>query len=145
MIGELLTNPLVIAIIIGIITTAFNAIFKENKKDSNKQAPSPKQPSENRGNSSEASLPEELDNSADLVTIQNQYEKEKEEIQDRLTKTRNDMSPHKRQPAAKADNVARKALQLNKDTVVQGFILGEAFGPPRSKNPHYTMKSRKKN
>lgn len=143
MIGEILTNPLVIALIIGIATKVFGSIFKETKQETNKQSPSPKQPPK-RENTKETHVSKESDISEEISSIRNQYGTLKEEMQARLNKTEINTIQTRRQPSEKTAKV-NNVFKMNKSTVVQGFILGEVFGPPRSKNPHHTMKRRKKN
>lgn len=146
MIGELLSNPLIIAIIIGLLTTIFNKIFKEKKQeDTNPRAPVSNRPPRKQESENEASMSKVPDISEEISSIQNRYEKQKEELQTRLNETGNHIIQTKRKQAKKADGVSNRALPLNKESVVQGFIFGEVFGAPRAKNPHRSMKRYKKN
>jgi hypothetical protein len=140
LIGELLSNPLVIALIIGIVTTVFNSIFKENKQETEKHAPAQNRPSKQE-NTSEKALPEEM--TSELNPVQHQYEKIKKERH-----SKQHIKPEKLQVEVLAEKEKKghhSFIELKKDTVVQGFIMCEVFGPPRSINQHPSMKRRKKN
>ncbi|KDE22035.1 hypothetical protein EF83_20080, partial [Bacillus subtilis] len=80
--------------------------------------------------------------------IPNRMEQARREAEERRRETARNLKGLERDLAAakqKTVYTKQKMLQVNKDTVVQGIVLGEVFGPPRAKKPHRTMRPARKN
>lgn len=127
---DILTNPLVIAAIIGIISTIFGKVKKKKKKQSKskKKKPQTMKPASVQNKQSAEETP---------APIPNRLEQMRQEAEDRRKETERNLKGLERDlTAAKHKSVytKQKLLQVNKDTVVQGIVLGEVFGPPRAKN-----------
>ncbi|MEC1664265.1 hypothetical protein [Bacillus halotolerans] len=139
---DILTNPLVIAAIIGIISTIFGKVKKEEEKNNQNQKrkkPQKMKPASVQNKQSAEETP---------APIPNRLEQMRQEAEDRRKETERNLKGLERDlTAAKHKSVytKQKLLQVNKDTVVQGIVLGEVFGPPRAKKPHYTMRAARKN
>ncbi|MBY8912918.1 hypothetical protein KY305_09215 [Bacillus sp. YC2] len=141
---EILTNPLVIAAVIGIISAIFGKKSKDEKQGAKKR-PAPqaqKQPAEQQP--ADQHKPEEVP----VVSEQNPFEQKRREAEKRLSETKQTFKGLERElTAVRGRNASLKknVLKVNKDTAVQGIIFGEVFGPPRAKKPHHTMRSIRKN
>ncbi|MFC0270053.1 hypothetical protein ACFFIX_01080 [Metabacillus herbersteinensis] len=141
---EIFQNPIVIAFLIWILSSFFRGKPKEEDAQKQKQQgktrqqPKPvfttvEQPKQRRA---EQQLKE---------TVQNAYEKIKSETVEQITpsSTTRDRRPistrSKKENEVKVTSVAgtKSAIQLNKQSVIQGVIWSEILGPPRSKNPHF--------
>ncbi|PWI62355.1 hypothetical protein [Bacillus subtilis] len=137
---DLLTNPLIIAAIIGIISAIFGKKSKEEKQNSQKR----KKPQH-----VQSASPQKKHSKEDApAPIPNRMEQARREAEERRRETVRNLKGLERDLAAakqKTVYTKQKMLQVNKDTVVQGIVLGEVFGPPRAKKPHRTMRSARKN
>ncbi|MEC0280437.1 MULTISPECIES: hypothetical protein [Bacillus] len=139
---DILTNPLVIAAIIGIISTIFGKVKKEEEKNNQNQKrkkPQTMKPASVQNKQSAEETP---------APIPNRLEQMRQEAEDRRKETERNLKGLERDLTAakhKAVYTKQKLLQVNKDTVVQGIVLGEVFGPPRAKKPHHTMRATRKN
>ncbi|AOZ89990.1 hypothetical protein BK049_15590 [Bacillus xiamenensis] len=157
----LFENPLLIAIIIGIISAVFGKIGKqeenEEKSRQNKPAPQRKPMPERQAEqtSPDPVVTDQLDDFGDVHDHGGMKKKTSQSLQDRYTDTLAKMEERKselnrefqslerqlKRPKAASAEVKPKIIEkLNQDTVVQGMILGEVFGEPRAKKPHRTMK-----
>ncbi|MFJ5964822.1 hypothetical protein [Bacillus sp. NPDC093026] len=156
----LFENPLIIAIIIGIISAVFGKIGKQEEKEQKNQHNKPasqRKPMPQQHTTSKSPNPAVTDQLDDFGDVHDHGEMKKasESLQDRYTATLAEMKERKSErnkelrslerqltrPKASATEVQPKIIEkLNRDTVVQGMILGEVFGEPRAKNPHRTMK-----
>ncbi|ASB61622.1 hypothetical protein SC22_09150 [Bacillus sp. A053] len=137
---DLLTNPLIIAAIIGIISAIFGKKSKEEKQNSQKRKiPQQVQTASPQKKQSKEEAP---------APIPNRMEQARREAEERRRETERNLKGLERDLTAakqKAVYTKQKMLQVNKDTVVQGIVLGEVFGPPRAKKPHHTMRPARKN
>lgn len=137
---DILTNPLIIAAVIGIISMIFGKKSKEEKNNSqNRSKPQQVQTASPQKKQSKEEAP---------VPIPNRMEQVRREAEERRRETERNLKGLERDLTAgkqKAVYTKQKMLQVNKDTVVQGIVLGEVFGPPRAKKPHHTMRSARKN
>ncbi|MGG1697334.1 hypothetical protein [Bacillus zhangzhouensis] len=158
----LFENPLLIAIIIGIISAIFGKIGKqeenEQKNQQNKPAPQRKpmpQKQQTKQKSPDPVAADQLDDFGDVHDHGGMKKKTSQSLQDRYTDTLAEMEERKSElsrefqslerqltrPKSASAEVKPKIIEkLNQDTVVQGMILGEVFGEPRAKKPHRTMK-----
>ncbi|MGN7279565.1 hypothetical protein ACTHP2_00230 [Bacillus altitudinis] len=157
----LFENPLLIAIIIGIISAIFGKIGKqeenEQKNQQNKPAPQrkPVPQKQTKQTSPDPVVTDQLDDFGDVHDHGGMQKQGSQSLQDRYTATLAEMEERKselnkefqslereltRPKAASAGMKPKMIEKLNQDTVVQGMILGEVFGEPRAKKPHRTMK-----
>ncbi|OJT61709.1 hypothetical protein [Bacillus altitudinis] len=151
----LFENPLLIAIIIGIISAVFGKIGKQEEKEQNnrQQKPAPQKKAEQT-----RTVPvktDQLDDFGDVHDHGGMKKQGSQSLQDRYTATLAEMEERKselnkefkslerqltRPKASSAEMKPHVIDKLNQNTVVQGMLLGEVFGEPRAKNPHRTMK-----
>ncbi|WP_342461809.1 hypothetical protein [Bacillus sp. FSL R5-0286] len=157
----LFENPLLIAIIIGIISAIFGKIGKqeenEQKNQQNKPAPQrkPVPQKQTKQTSPDPVVTDQLDDFGDVHDHGGMKKQGSQSLQDRYTATLAEMEERKselnkefqslereltRPKVASAGMKPKMIEKLNQDTVVQGMILGEVFGEPRAKKPHRTMK-----
>ncbi|WP_178896838.1 hypothetical protein [Bacillus altitudinis] len=157
----LFENPLLIAIIIGIISAVFGKIGKqeenEQKNQQNEPAPQrkPVPQKQTKQTSPDPVVTDQLDDFGDVHDHGGMKKQGSQSLQDRYTATLAEMEERKselnkefqslereltRPKAASAGMKPKMIEKLNQDTVVQGMILGEVFGEPRAKKPHRTMK-----
>jgi inner membrane protein involved in colicin E2 resistance len=145
---ELLTNPLVWAVLVGLFTKIFVSKEDENKKKQQEtkktknQLPKPvmttvEKPRENRRRQKQI----------EKQTVQQAYEKLKNHEAEQIQKNINVSPQQTRKTAMTRSQANNKPLQeekmiFNQKTAVQGIIWSEVLGPPRSKNPHYTRHKR---
>ncbi|WMT30523.1 hypothetical protein RE735_08350 [Bacillus aerius] len=147
----LFENPLLIAIIIGIISAVFGKIGKqeENEQNNRKQNPAPQKKAEQTRPAPVKT--DQLDDFGDVHDHGGMKKQGSQSLQDRYTATlerkrelNNEFQSLEREltrPKAASAGMKPKIIEkLNQDTVVQGMILGEVFGEPRAKKPHRTMK-----
>ncbi|AOC91787.1 hypothetical protein [Bacillus amyloliquefaciens] len=141
---EILTNPLVIAAVIGIISAIFG------KKNKDEKRPPGTRP-ENRAKKQEHKQPhkEHKPEAEEMpaVSEENPFEKKRREAEKRLAETEQIFNGLEHQlTSARARNATLKkpALKIKKETAVQGIIFSEILGPPRAKKPHRTMQSIRK-
>ncbi|MDM5298791.1 hypothetical protein QUF51_11505 [Bacillus pumilus] len=155
----LFENPLLIAMIIGIISAVFGKIGKQEEKEQNKPAPQREPMPQKQTASSTHPHPVRTDQLDDFGDVHDHggMKKTSESLQDRYSDTLAKMDERKSKlqeefqllerqltrPKATAAEVKPEVIEkINQNTVVQGMILGEVFGEPRSKKPHRTMKRR---
>ncbi|GLF89773.1 hypothetical protein Saga11_10320 [Bacillus safensis] len=155
----LFENPLLIAIIIGIISAVFGKIGKEENEQKNQQKkPAPQRKpmpqKQTKQTSSDPVLTDQLDDFGDVHDHGGMKKKTSQSLQERYTATLAEMEERKSElnkefqslereltrPKASAEVRPKIIEKLNQDTIVQGMILGEVFGEPRAKKPHRTMK-----
>ncbi|WP_394157407.1 hypothetical protein [Bacillus altitudinis] len=151
----LFENPLLIAIIIGIISAVFGKIGKQEEKEQNnrQQNPAPQKKAEQTRPAPVKT--DQLDDFGDVHDHGGMKKQGSQSLQDRYTATLAEMEERKSElnkefqslereltrPKAASVGMKPKMIEkLNQDTVVQGMILGEVFGEPRAKKPHRTMK-----
>ena len=151
----LFENPLLIAIIIGIISAVFGKIGKqeENEQKNRQQKPAPQKKAEQTR--PDPVKTDQLDDFGDVHDHGGMKKQGSQSLQDRYTATLAEMEERKselnkefkslerqltRPKASSAEMKPHVIDKLNQNTVVQGMLLGEVFGEPRAKNPHRTMK-----
>ncbi|UUD41472.1 hypothetical protein [Bacillus pumilus] len=158
----LFENPLLIAIIIGIISAVFGKIGKqeenEQKNQQNKSAPQRKPMPHNqqtKQKSPDLVVTDQLDDFGDVHDHGGMKKNTSQSLQDRYTDTLAEMEERKSELNKEFQSLERQLTRpkasavemkphiidkLNQNTVVQGMLLGEVFGAPRAKKPHRTMK-----
>lgn len=157
----LFENPLLIAIIIGIISAVFGKIGKQEEKEQKNQQSKPapqRKPvpqKQTKQTSPDPVVTDQLNDFGDVHDHGGMKKQGSQSLQDRYTATLAEMEERKselnkefqslereltRPKAASAGMKPKMIEKLNQDTVVQGMILGEVFGEPRAKKPHRTMK-----
>ncbi|MED1748888.1 MULTISPECIES: hypothetical protein [Bacillus] len=158
----LFENPLLIAIIIGIISAVFGKIGKqeenEQKNQQNKSAPQRKpmpQNQQTKQKSPDLVVTDQLDDFGDVHDHGGMKKNTSQSLQDRYTDTLAEMEERKSELNKEFQSLERQLTRpkasavemkphiidkLNQNTVVQGMLLGEVFGAPRAKKPHRTMK-----
>ncbi|WP_144522109.1 hypothetical protein [Bacillus pumilus] len=153
----LFENPLLIAIIIGIISAVFGKIGKQEEKeqDNRQHKPAPQNKPMPQKKVENPVSTDQLDDFGDVHDHGGMKKQGSQSLQDRYTATLAEMEERKselnkefkslereltRPKAASAGMKPKMIEKLNQDTVVQGMILGEVFGEPRAKKPHRTMK-----
>ena len=151
----LFENPLLIAIIIGIISAIFGKIGKqeENEQKNRQQKPAPQKKAEQTR--PDPVKTDQLDDFGDVHDHGGMKKQGSQSLQDRYTATLAEMEERKselnkefkslerqltRPKASSAEMKPHVIDKLNQNTVVQGMLLGEVFGEPRAKKPHRTMK-----
>ncbi|PAC82458.1 hypothetical protein CHI05_07065 [Bacillus sp. 7788] len=154
----LFENPLLIAIIIGIISAVFGKIGKQEEKEQNNQQhkPAPQnKPMPQKKAEQTSPNPVKTDQLDDFGDHGGMKKQGSQSLQDRYTATLAEMEERKSElnkefkslerqltrPKASAAEMKLHVIdRLNQNTVVQGMLLGEVFGEPRAKKPHRTMK-----
>lgn len=157
----LFENPLLIAIIIGIISAVFGKIGKQEEKEQNNQqhkpAPQNKPMPQKKAEQTSPNpvKTDQLDDFGDVHDHGGMKKQGSQSLQDRYTATLAEMEERKselnkefkslerqltRPKASAAEMKPHVINRLNQNTVVQGMLLGEVFGEPRAKKPHRTMK-----
>ncbi|WP_280146211.1 hypothetical protein P5487_012035 [Bacillus amyloliquefaciens] len=138
---EILTNPLVIAAVIGIISAIFG------KKNKDEKRPPGTRP-ENQAKKQEHKQPhkEHKPEAEEMPAVpeENPFEKKRREAEKRLAETEQMFKglEHQLTSARQRNTTLKKpALKIKKETAVQGIIFSEILGPPRAKKPHRTMRS----
>ncbi|MHA7137253.1 hypothetical protein ACRTEV_08250 [Rossellomorea arthrocnemi] len=149
-------EPLIIAILIGLITTIFNKVKESPSNKPVRQKPiqtaSPP-PSESHERGSERERParsrvpreykEPLKDAAS--SIQTRFEEKKKEAESTYADLQKKEERYSRRLEAhqtRAEKIREKGstlkIDFNKeDDIVKGFIFSEVFGPPRSKKRHH--------
>ncbi|MGF3103761.1 hypothetical protein [Rossellomorea sp. DUT-2] len=149
-------EPLIIAILIGLITTIFNKVKESpsnkpvRQKPIQTASPPPSEPHE-RGRERERTarnrVPREykepLKDAAS--SIQTRFEEKKKETESTYADLQKKEERYSRRLEAhqtRAEKIREKGSTLNidfnkEDDIVKGFIFSEVFGPPRSKKRHH--------
>ncbi|MED1923193.1 hypothetical protein [Bacillus velezensis] len=138
---EILTNPLVIAAVIGIIS----AIFGKKNKDE-KRPPGTRSGNQAKKQDQKQPQKEHKPKAEEwpAVSEENPFEQKRREAEKRLAETEQMFNglEHKLTSArARKASLKKSALKINKETAVQGIIFSEVLGPPRAKKPHRTMRN----
>lgn len=153
----LFENPLLIAIIIGIISAVFGKIGKQEEKeqDNRQHKPAPQNKPMPQKKAENPVSTDRLDDFGDVHDHGGMKKQGSQSLQDRYTATLAEMEERKSElnkefkslerqltkPKASAAEMKPHVIdKLNQNTVVQGMLLGEVFGEPRAKKPHRTMK-----
>jgi hypothetical protein len=151
-------EPLIIAILIGLITSIFNKVKESpsnkpvRQKPIQTASPPPSEPRE-RGRERERERPvrsrvpreykEPLKDAAS--SIQSRFEEKKKEAESTYIDLQKKEERYSRRLEAhqtRAKKIRDKSSTLNidfknEDDIVKGFIFSEVFGPPRSKKRHH--------
>jgi hypothetical protein len=151
-------EPLIIAILIGLITSIFNKVKESpstkpvRQKPIQTASPPPSEPHE-RGRERERERParsrvpreykEPLKDAAS--SIQTRFEEKKKEAESTYADLQKKEERYSRRLEAhqtRAKKIREKSSTLNidfknEDDIVKGFIFSEVFGPPRSKKRHH--------
>ncbi|KAA0560546.1 hypothetical protein ACQCWA_03380 [Rossellomorea aquimaris] len=149
-------EPLIIAILIGLITSIFNKVKESpsnkpvRQKPIQTASPPPSEPRE-RGRERErparSRVPREykepLKDAAS--SIQSRFEEKKKEAESTYIDLQKKEERYSRRLEAhqtRAKKIRDKSSTLNidfknEDDIVKGFIFSEVFGPPRSKKRHH--------
>jgi hypothetical protein len=145
----LFDNPIIMAAIIAAISFIFNKLGKNDENEETKRKPVPerpktqttpkqtaqRQPAENKQQrpAAAAAAAKSEDMAAELRRIQADAERSMPAVERAIKKQ-----------SSRVVNRKQELLDMNKNTIVQGVVLSEVFGPPRSRKPHYTMRRRPK-
>ncbi|KAA6482147.1 hypothetical protein [Bacillus swezeyi] len=144
MLDILFDNPIIMAAVIGIISVIFNKIGKNDESEEKNRKPAserpktqaPKQPEKRRQTAGKAApQPAAMKKSNDLVTELERIKADAERSMPAVERSIKKKSSQMMKPK-------KELLDMNKNTVVQGIVLGEVFGPPRARKPHNTMRRR---
>ncbi|MPQ24569.1 hypothetical protein [Bacillus paralicheniformis] len=148
MLDILFDNPIIMAAIIAAISFIFNKLGKNDENEETKRKPAPerpktqtpkqtaqRRPAENKKQrpAAAAAAAKSADMAAELRRIQADAERSMPAVERAVKKE-----------SSRVINRKQELLDLNKNTIVQGVVLSEVFGPPRSRKPHYTMRRRPK-
>jgi phenylalanyl-tRNA synthetase alpha subunit len=148
-------EPLIIAILIGLITTIFNKVKESPSKKPVRQkpiqtaSPASSQP-ERRGRETERERMRRREPKREPVkeaasSIQTRFEDKKKETESNYASLQKKEERYSRKLEAHQTR-ARKIREgdhpltidfKNEDDIVKGFIFSEVFGPPRSKKGHH--------
>jgi F0F1-type ATP synthase assembly protein I len=137
---------LIIAVIIGLVTTIFNRV-KESSSEENRPKPKPI----SAGNPSQTYREEPRTKREPLreepvYTLQTQFEDNKKNIESKYAQLKKQESDYKDQVKMQRSKVNsikdKKKSQYsidfeNQDDIVKGFIFSEVFGQPRAKKQHH--------
>ena len=148
MLDILFDNPIIMAAIIAAISFIFNKLGKNDENEETKRKPAPERPktqtmpkqtaqrppAENKQQRpAAAAAAKSEDMAAELRRIQADAERSMPAVERAIKKQ-----------SSRVVNRKQELLDMNKNTIVQGVVLSEVFGPPRSRKPHYTMRRRPK-
>ncbi|MFS0655261.1 hypothetical protein [Bacillus sp. 179-C3.3 HS] len=150
----LFENPILIAIIIGIISTIFGKIGKQDENEQkNERKPMPQKQTASKTRPDPV-VTDQLDDFGDVPdhggmkkkaeTLQDRYSETLAKVEGRTSELSKELQSLENQltrpkkPMAEVKPIMIE--KLNQDTIVRGMILGEVFGDPRAKKPHRTMK-----
>ncbi|MCY7768416.1 hypothetical protein [Bacillus haynesii] len=147
MLDILFDNPIIMAAIIAAISFIFNKLGKNDENEETKRKPTPERPktqtpkqtaqhrpAENRTERpAAAAAAKSADMAAELRRIKADAERSMPAVERTVKKQ-----------SSRVINRKQELLDMNKNTIVQGVVLSEVFGPPRSRKPHYTMRRRPK-
>ncbi|MGM0853184.1 MAG: hypothetical protein ACQEWI_11330 [Bacillota bacterium] len=148
-------EPLIIAILIGLITSIFNKVKESPSNKPVRQKPiqtaspppSSPQPERERERPAGSRVPREykepLKDAAS--SIQTRFEEKKKEAESTYADLQKKEERYSRRLEAhqtRAKKIREKGSTLNidfnkEDDIVKGFIFSEVFGPPRSKKRHH--------
>lgn len=152
-ITEILTNPLVW----GVIAWLFSRLFtSKNKEETTTELPKKHLEKRHKPNPIPRPNPKPIQNKVEdkarkevestLQTVQQVYDTMKakvaEQIEDVEIKQVQQKKIQKEKIPTVNRNVTQNHLIVDRQQAVQGLIWSEILGSPRSKNPHYTRKSR---
>lgn len=158
---EIITNPIVWALLVWLFSRLFTT---KNKEDENKSK-TPNQPqnrSEQKAKQRSHSRPvpkpvmttvgtkqKSEERRPPLQTVQEAYEKMKKRSADQGTDGKNFKKQPVQEPLLRQErpisvnrNVRQHPLVIDRNKAAQGVIWSEVLGPPRAKNPHYTKSRR---
>ncbi|MCY7778378.1 hypothetical protein P9D36_14405 [Bacillus haynesii] len=147
MLDILFDNPIIMAAIIAAISFIFNKLGKNDENEETKRKPAPeraktqtpkqtaqRRPAENKTERpAAAAAAKSADMAAELRRIKADAERSMPAVERTVKKQ-----------SSRVINRKQELLDMNKNTIVQGIVLSEVFGPPRSRKPHYTMRRRPK-
>lgn len=148
MLDILFDNPIIMAAIIAAISFIFNKLGKNDENEEAKRKPAPEQqrtqtpklkqtaqhrPAKNKNQRPAAAAANSADMEAELRRIKEDAERSMPAVERTIKKQ-----------SSRVINRKQELLDMNKKTIVQGIVLSEVFGPPRSRKPHYTMRRRPK-
>jgi hypothetical protein len=143
---------LIIAVIIGLLTTIFNR--SKNNSEEKRSMPKPIEtgiPAETgreapRRRQSDRNAYPNAEHEEPVYTLQTKYEEQKQEIENKYTQLKKQKESYKqkaqmqraRVKSIKEKDPSHYSIDFeSKDDIVKGFIFSEVFGPPRAKKPHH--------
>ncbi|MCY7753237.1 hypothetical protein MOF05_16755 [Bacillus haynesii] len=144
MLDILFDNPIIMAAIIAAISFIFNKLGKNDENEETKRKPTPERPKTQTPKQTAQHRPAEnrterpaAAKSADMATELRRIKADAERSMPAVERT-------VKKQSSRVINRKQELLDMNKNTIVQGVVLSEVFGPPRSRKPHYTMRRRPK-
>lgn len=143
---EIFTNPLVWAIIVGLITKLFFSKDEDSNKKNEQTNNKPKQKLPKPVMTTVERPKEKREKHKAKQTVQQAYEKmQKAEVgnyQKNIDATQKIRGKSNKQVKQNPSPVRDNRLIVDRRNAIQGVIWSEILGPPRSKNPHYTRNKR---
>ncbi|PAD66920.1 hypothetical protein CHH83_21650 [Bacillus sp. 7586-K] len=143
---EIFTNPLVWAIIVGLITKLFFSKDEDSNKKKEQTNNKPKQKLPKPVVTTVERHKEKREKHKTRQTVQQAYEKmQKAEVgnyQKNIDATQKIRGKSNKQVKQNPPPVRDNRLIVDRRNAIQGVIWSEILGPPRSKNPHYTRNKR---
>ncbi|MDU0072198.1 hypothetical protein N1I81_13745 [Bacillus sp. FSL M8-0052] len=137
-------NPIIMAVILGVISLIFNKLGKNDDNEEAKRKKTPERPKTEAPKNAEkrqkttgkaAAQPAAAQKSTDMVR---ELERIKTDVERSMPAVERALKKQSGRPPKPAQHV----IELNQNTVVQGIVLSEVLGPPRSRKPHHTMRRR---
>ncbi|MDQ0224823.1 hypothetical protein [Metabacillus niabensis] len=143
---EIFTNPLVWAIIVGLITKLFFSKDEDSNKKKEQTNNKPKQKLPKPVMTTVERHKEKREKHKTRQTVQQAYEKmQKAEVgnyQKNIDAKQKIRGKSYKQVKQNPSPVRDNRLIVDRRNAIQGVIWSEILGPPRSKNPHYTRNKR---
>ncbi len=143
---EIFTNPLVWAIIVGLITKLFFSKDEDSNKKKEQTNNKPKQKLPKPVMTTVERPKEKREKSITKQTVMQAYEKMQKAEVGNYQKNKNAAQKVREQSnkRVKQNNspVKDNRLKVDRRNAIQGVIWSEILGPPRSKKPHYTRNKR---
>ncbi|MCF7617750.1 hypothetical protein P9D51_11935 [Bacillus sonorensis] len=143
MLDILFDNPIIMAVILGIISVIFNRLGKNDESDEAKhkkkpqrpKAEAPKKQAKPLESSGKAEVQAAAQKGTDMI-------KELERVKTSVERSMPAIERSIKRQIGHSPKPSQDMIELNQNTVLQGIVLSEVMGPPRSRKPHSTMRRR---
>lgn len=141
----ILSNPLVVAGFIFVLSSLFGKKGKEKKQRRQKEKSSSAESLSRPSNDQNAKQPVHHESMKEAIeTIESRYHTAKKNISELGAEIGTAINENQVTNQIDSSSVQHKrqktSAAINKENAVQGFIWSEILGPPRSKKPHSSSK-----
>ncbi|PLR78117.1 hypothetical protein CU633_07605 [Bacillus sp. V3-13] len=137
-------NPIFIVIVLGIISSLFNRLKDSGKDQKQKRPARPQAPKQSAPAPAPAPVVVHRETRDDkemaAERLENKYAELKKQAETKLQSLKEKQQASAERIFPEKEEKGVKALDIDRQNLLNGVILAEVLGPPRAKRPHHPFK-----